>query len=171
MRITLILATVAILVAYHAAGYLWGFDAKMYVLIGMVGLYALLSLIDFITNDLTVIRPKRDQFQQFLGPFLYASGSQMWLRQSCLSLYARDHRQDCLCYIALVLVQLGWLKFEALTGPSEASKSIGPSLFLIPYLSFSPIENGDFQNATENTTTIRAKTKTRCKVIVLSGSQ
>ena len=47
-RIASILALVALLAAYHTAGVLWGRDAKLYVLIGMLALYAVLTLVLFI---------------------------------------------------------------------------------------------------------------------------
>ena len=46
--IALILAFAALLGACVAAGVLWGRDAKLYVLIGMLGLYSVLSFVVFI---------------------------------------------------------------------------------------------------------------------------
>jgi hypothetical protein len=43
-RIAPILALIALLAAYHTAGVVWGRDAKLYALIGMLVLYALLTL-------------------------------------------------------------------------------------------------------------------------------
>ena len=47
-RIAPILALIALLAAYHTAGVLWGRDAKLYALIGMLVLYALLTLALFV---------------------------------------------------------------------------------------------------------------------------
>lgn len=49
-RTTFILALVALLAAYHSAGVLWGRDAKLYVLIGMLALYAVLTLALFLVR-------------------------------------------------------------------------------------------------------------------------
>jgi len=46
--ITPVLAIVALLAVYHTAGVLWGRDAKLYFLIGMLVLYALVGLAVFI---------------------------------------------------------------------------------------------------------------------------
>ena len=47
-RIALVLALIALLAAYHAIGVLWGRDVKLYVVSGMLGLYAVLSIALFI---------------------------------------------------------------------------------------------------------------------------
>lgn len=49
-RIAPILALIALLVAYHTAGVLWGRDAKLYALIGMFVLYALLTFALFVMS-------------------------------------------------------------------------------------------------------------------------
>ncbi|MCE9609069.1 MAG: hypothetical protein K8R23_02460 [Chthoniobacter sp.] len=41
---------IALLAAYHTAGVLWGKDAKLYVLIGMLALYAVLTLALFVVR-------------------------------------------------------------------------------------------------------------------------
>jgi hypothetical protein len=41
-------AIIALLAAYHAAGVLWGRDGNLYVLIGILGLYAVVTLAVFI---------------------------------------------------------------------------------------------------------------------------
>jgi hypothetical protein len=56
-RIAPILALIALLVVYHAAGVLWGRDAKLYVLVGMLGLYAVLTVALFMVRR----RLRRDQ--------------------------------------------------------------------------------------------------------------
>lgn len=56
-RIIPILALIALLAAYHSAGVLWGRDAKLYVVIGMLSLYALLTLALFVVRR----RLRRDQ--------------------------------------------------------------------------------------------------------------
>lgn len=47
-RIAPILALIALFAAYHTAGVLWGRDAKLYVLIGMLALYGVLTVALFI---------------------------------------------------------------------------------------------------------------------------
>lgn len=71
-RIAPILALIALLAAYHAAGVLWGRDAKLYVLIGMLGLYALLGLALFIMRR----RLRREQPE--LAAELDADASAPW---------------------------------------------------------------------------------------------
>ena len=56
-RIAPILALVALLAAYHTAGVLWGRDAKLYAMIGMLVLYAVLTLALFVMRR----RLRRDQ--------------------------------------------------------------------------------------------------------------
>lgn len=46
-RIAPMLVLIAILAGYHTAGVLWGRDAKLHALIGMLALYAVLSLVLF----------------------------------------------------------------------------------------------------------------------------
>ena len=71
-RIAPILALIALLAAYHTAGVLWGRDAKLYVLIGMLGLYAVLGLVLFIMRR----RLRREQPE--LAAELDADGSAPW---------------------------------------------------------------------------------------------
>lgn len=59
-RIALIVAFVALLAVHHAAGVLWGRDAKLYVLIAMLGLCAVLTLALFIMRrPLRRVQPDR----------------------------------------------------------------------------------------------------------------
>ena len=47
-RIALVLALIALLATYQAIGVLWGRDVKLYVISGILGLYAVLSIALFI---------------------------------------------------------------------------------------------------------------------------
>ena len=71
-RIAPILALIALLAAYHTAGVLWGRDAKLYVLIGMLVLYAVLTLALF------VVRRRLRREQPELAAELDADASAPW---------------------------------------------------------------------------------------------
>ena len=73
-----ILGLVALLAAYHTAGVLWGRDAKLYALSGMLALYALLTLALFVMRR----RLRRERPE--IGAELDGSSSAPWhWRLSC----------------------------------------------------------------------------------------
>jgi hypothetical protein len=71
-RIAPILALIALLAAYHTAGVLWGRDAKLYVLIGLLALYGVLTL------ALCVVRRRLRREQPELAAELDADVSAPW---------------------------------------------------------------------------------------------
>lgn len=71
-RIAPIIALITLLAAYYTAGVLWGSDAKLYVLIGILGLYAILSLALFIVR-----RGLRTE-QPDLAPILDSDSGVRW---------------------------------------------------------------------------------------------